>query len=258
MIKEFGRYIVWGCISVCYFVNAQFTQIPRWFQETPENKSCIFAVGIANRYSNDLRSFMAAREDGVGNLIRSSKVRVRSGLAQYVVGSSIEVKSFTTEEIDSMLYKIAGDNAVVLDSVLTNKQAIVLLGWNKESSKNSESCTIPWRLYKINTKPLQQPHWVRLAPKKRGYMYGVGMGKSYSDLARSWNESAKNGRLEIGKQIKISQSKLEYHHDSGGDFEKSWMEEVVDVTLKGAIVKERWYDTERDIYYTLIEYRIPK
>ena len=89
-------------------------------------------------------------------------------------------------------------------------------------------------------------------------MYGVGMSKSYSNLSRAWNESAKDGRLEIAKQIEISQSKLEYHHDSGGDFEKSWMEEVVDVILKGTSVKERWYDAERDIYYTLVEYRIPK
>ena len=89
-------------------------------------------------------------------------------------------------------------------------------------------------------------------------MYGVGMGRSHSDLAQSWNESAKNGRLEIAKQIEISQSKLEYHHDSGGDFEKSWMEEVVDVTLIDASVKERWYDAERGIYYTLVEYKMPK
>ena len=258
MCEVFRRCLHWGIIVLCAVADAQLTTMPLWFQQIPTDSSCIYSVGIANRYSNDHDSFMAARDDGVGNLIRAYKVHIRSGLAQYVEGATIGVKTFITEEIDSILYKKIDDYSVVLDSLLTSKQAIVLVGWTEEYSLTSEPCAIPQRFDTINTNHTKLPDWVQSTPQKSGYIYGVGMSKAYSHLARSWNESAKNGRQEIAKQIHISQSTLEYHYDSGGDFEKSWMEEVVDVTLKGAMVTKRWYDTERKIYYTLVEYGIPK
>ncbi|MBT6225238.1 MAG: LPP20 family lipoprotein [Candidatus Scalindua sp.] len=216
--------------------------------------SCIYSVGIAERYSDDNKSFSAAREDGVANLIRSVNVRIRSGSAQYAEGSSIKFKEFVVEEVDSELHRKVDDRAVVLDSLLVRKQAIVLIGWRKERSGSPDSCAIPKAFFKIIADQSMQPRWVHSDYHKEGYIYGIGMSKAFSGLARSWNESAKNGRLEIAKQISVSLSNLEYHYNDGRNFENSWMDEAVDVILDGARVAKRYYDIEQDIYYTLVEY----
>jgi len=39
---------------------------------------------------------------------------------------------------------------------------------------------------------------------------------------------------------------------------QNWMEETTDTVIKGAHVLERRYDKKQDIYYTLIEYRLPQ
>ncbi len=254
MIRVFGRYIFWVGLFWCNQLYGQFISLPGWYYQNPVGNSCIYSVGIAERYSDDHKSLSAAREDGVANLIRSVNVRVRSGSAQYAEGSSIKVKEFVVEEVDSALYRKVDDYAVVLDSLLIGKQAIILVCMKKELSGPPDSCAIPKWFYKIIEDQSEQPRWVHSAYHKNGYIYGIGMSKAYSDLARSWNESAKNGRLEIAKQISVSLSNLEYHYNDGSDFENSWMDETVDVTLDGARVAERYYDVEQDIYYTLVEY----
>jgi len=252
-----GRYIFWVLFAGVVFLCGFGSPIPKWFYKVPTGDGCIYSVGISNRYSGDKDSFTAARDDGVENLIRSIRVHVRSGLAEYVENGSIEMRTFISEEIDSTLYNTVYQQCMILDSILTDKQAIVLVGWNKNRTKG-EYGRLSRLNFKLYSRPSSEPSWIRSTPRRNGYLFGVGMSTSYGELARSWNESAKKARLEVAQQININVSNLDISYTGLGDHNKSWTEQTVNITLEGARVTERWYDAKQDIYYTLVEYMLTK
>ena len=111
-----GRYIFCVFLSIEAFLYGLGLPIPRWFYKIPDNDACVYSIGIANRYRSEQTSFTAAREDGVESLIRSIRVHVRSGLAEYVENGSIEMRTFISEGIDSTLYNTVKQQCMVLDS----------------------------------------------------------------------------------------------------------------------------------------------
>lgn len=71
---------------------------------------------------------------------------------------------------------------------------------------------------------------------------------------RSWDESAKQARLEVAKELNLKLDKLLIDEMNNHFTSTSyWYEEEIDITLVGCRIKERWYDSSNQIYYTLVE-----
>ncbi len=108
---------------------------------------------------------------------------------------------------------------------------------------------------RYSSKMKRRPGWILRPPKRRGFVYGVGFGSTYRRLEDSWENSAKQARIEIAKQMDTSVGAL--LKNATVDYSEGirWIEESTNVVLSGARIKERWYDKDQNIFYTLMEYR---
>ena len=103
---------------------------------------------------------------------------------------------------------------------------------------------------------ISMPIWINRPPRKNGYIYGIGLGSRHKSTKNTWNDSAKNARLEIAQQKESKIKSLYLNRTRTYTKDIEWIEQKTNVLLKNSRIIERWYDKRTDIYYTLVEHQI--
>jgi len=228
---------------------------PTWFLYPPQQDKYYIGIGIGHRFQEDEKSYTSAKVSAIAELSRQLHVNIVGGLAEVSSGAKAFARQYSREIIDSTIYKKVAANAFYVDSLLTQNNAYVLMIINNDLSMVSvdEIDHIQSSL-RYSSKMKRRPGWILRPPKRRGFIYGVGFGSTHRRLEDSWENSAKQARIEIAKQMDTSVGAL--LKNATVDYSEGirWIEETTNVVLNGATIKERWHDEEQNIFYTLMEY----
>lgn len=231
---------------------------PEWFLYPPRADSYLYGIGIAARLRETEDSFLAAEQNAIEDLCRQIHVRIVGRLADVSTGAKGFSQQYTKEITDSTLYYKIAANVIPLKSILTHRNAYVLMLIKKDLSMVSLDEVVSIDNIRLkqrySLKASRNPRWIKRPPKRRKFIYGVGLGLRHRNLKDSWDNSAKQARMEIAKQIDMGLGALELHVTGTRSKDIIWIEESTNVVLNGAIIIERWHDEKRNIYYTLEEY----
>jgi len=236
------------------FVYSQ--NLPGWFYLPPNHQDRFYGIGISYKYSDHQEAFNDARIEAINYIAYQIQLSIVSGLASVSSGSKILTKNYTKVDIDPLLVEKIGKNIVVLDSLIQNNQATMLITINKDLSKTEKFYYNPVR---INTKKLDHqtaPKWITKPPKAAGYFYGVGYGSRYKNAKDSWNDSMRKAHLDIAQQKSIENKSLHLISQQRYTQDIKWLEQNTNTTVKHSRIIERWYDKRTDIYYTLVKKKI--
>ena len=200
---------------------------------------------------DDSISYKYAYLNAVDNISRQVKVHIRSRFADHGSGGRLRSIDFVKEEMDSLVFSRILKNAHIIEKLITMNTAYMLIGINNDLSSGEVTYSIKQSYWPKSKNP---PDWISSAPVKRGFIYGIGMGDPYNEEGRSWDESAKQARLEVAKELNLKLDKLLIDEMNNHFTSTSyWYEEEVGITLEGCRIKDRWYDTDNQIFYTLVE-----
>jgi hypothetical protein len=237
-------------ISICVGQDT-----PTWFMYPPQLDHYYVGVGIGLHFQEDMDSFASAQANATAELSRQIHVKIMGGLAEVSSGAKAFARQYTREVIDSTVFHKVVAHAMPIDSFLTHNNAYVLMIINKDlSSVSIDNIDQIKSTIEYAPKMKRRPLWIKRPPKRRGFVYGVGFGSTHRRLEDSWENSAKQARIEIAKQMDTSVGAL--LKNATGDYSEGirWIEETTNVVLNGATIKERWHDEEQNIFYTLMEY----
>jgi hypothetical protein len=213
-------------------------------------------VGIGHRFQEDEKSYSSAKVNAIAELSRQLHVNIVGGLAEISSGAKAFARQYSREIIDSTIYKKVAANAFCVDSLLTQNNAYVLMIINDDLSMVSvDEIDHTLSSLRYSSKMNRRPGWILIPPKRRGFIYGVGFGSKHRRLEDSWKNSAKQARIEIAKQLNTNVGALSKNATMDYSEGIRWIEELTNVVLSGARIKERWYDKDQNIFYTLMEYR---
>lgn len=248
----FGYVFRWLIfISVCLGQD-----IPTWFMFPPKLDHYYIEVGIGHRFQEDEKSYSSAKVNAIAELSRQLHVNIVGGLAEISSGAKAFARQYSREIIDSTIYKKVAANAFCVDSLLTQNNAYVLMIINDDLSMVSvDEIDHTLSSLRYSSKMNRRPGWILMPPKRRGFIYGVGFGSKHRRLEDSWKDSAKQARIEIAKQLNTNVGALSKNATMDYSEGIRWIEELTNVVLSGARIKERWYDKDQNIFYTLMEYR---
>ena len=83
------------------------------------------------------------------------------------------------------------------------------------------------------------------------------MSSNYLHLNDCWDNSAKNARVNLAKEIQVRIKSMSVDYETGVlSQRKEWLEETTNVELNNTRIIERWYDKNQNLYYTLIEHKL--
>lgn len=247
----------------CYIVStlwlvgwAAAQQPPAWLYAPPQHPRIIFSAGMSPLYRTDSLSYRSARFNALEGLGKQYQVRIISKRAERrSTGRSISY-GYTLELVDSLVYIRCFLHAATVDSMIRGNHAYILLAIqedlsNPETSEFQTTDQVP-----LNSDP---PEWVYRMPHQQGYLYGVGVSLPYRHVGDAWANSAKQARREIALTLEAQKSYFENEQVAeGGTTYDKWSEGQTQITLTHCLIKERWYDPKEQLYYTLIEYKLPE
>ena len=258
----------WGarlrCQVAVFFVFTSFFQAqekPTWYFSPPQSDNLLYATGLSPQYQKPEDSFAAAQENAIGNLTREIKVRLISGLASVSGLGSYLKQSFAIEFIDSTIYNAVSKNAVPIDSINYDGYTYYLMAIKHNLEKPTARNINQWRKsnaslrYYYNDKG--KPAWLNILPKSKGIIFSVGMSSNYLNLNDCWDNSAKDARVNLAKEIQVQIKSKNVRYKTGVTSQnKKWLEETTNVELNDTRIVERWYDKNKNLYYTLIEHKL--
>ena len=253
------RYQVAAFFIVTSFFKAQ--EKPTWYFSPPQSDNLFYAIGLSPKYQNDKDSFAAAQENAIGNLTREIKVRLISGSASVSSSSSYLEQSYAIELIDSTIYNSVSKNAVPIDSINYDGYAYYLMAIRRNLKKPVASSINQWIKSDVSLRDYDnekgKPTWISILPKRKGIIFSVGMSSNYLHLNDCWDNSAKNARVNLAKEIQVRIKSMSVDYETGVISQhKEWIEETTNVELNDTPIIERWYDKNKNLYYTLIEHKL--
>ena len=258
----------WGawlrCQVAVFFVFTSFFQAqekPTWYFSPPQSDNLLYATGLSPQYQKPEDSFAAAQENAIGNLTREIKVRLISGLASVSGSGSYLKQSFAIEFIDSTIYNAVSKNAVPIDSINYDGYTYYLMAIRRNLKKPAASSINQWiksdASLKYYDNEKKTPAWISILPKRKGIIFSIGMSSNYLHLNDCWDNSAKNARVNLAKEIQVRIKSMSVDYETGVlSQRKEWLEETTNVELNNTRIIERWYDKNKNLYYTLIEHKL--
>jgi len=237
------------------FTSALYSQtVPEWVLYPPRSATHFYAAGISPVYLSDSLSFHHARRHALSWLSRQHRVRVVSKLAEAERGARIRSFGYTVDLVDSTRYQQCQRHAMSLDSVLTEKYAFVLMAVSRDLSfPGSPDVMVHSRLISLDTLGHSGPDWILNPPEREGMVYGVGVSGTYRNMGDAWTQSARSALGDIAVNLTLQTSALRNEYvTSFQRYYRQWSEDESGITLEGAVITERWYDSRNGLYYTLI------
>ncbi len=254
MIRKilFGMILIWT-IALCGQANGQSG--PQWLYRPPQITGYIFGVGISPLYREDSLSFQNARLNAIEELTKQYQVRIVAKRAERQLTSRSLSYQYTLESIDSLHYWQCYGNAVAIDSVLTDQYAYILLCISNDLARPS-SVELPPPVYQPHNGDSEIPSWINNPPTQPGVVYGVGLSQPYRQEDDAWANSVTQARRDIAFSIMADRSYLESDNNSGRwSYYSKWSETEAEIILRNNYIRARWYDSQLNLYYTLIEFK---
>lgn len=229
------------------FFNFAFSQsiIPSWFENLPEACSgTMLAVGYSGRYQDK----NLAKQVAVNNALRTMSKQKQIELifeVEELADGRLRLLLPTFEEFyeESILSQIS-KNYKLIDSLSTEEGYFVLISYpscEKVSLKSQGG-----RLWD------SRPKWTKSLPRSDEYVYGMGMVGRYSSWVRAWKDADEYARFDLGKNIRVETESIHaIERDNKFLKESKIIRQSYDMTLYDSVIVSRWYDAEKDTYYSL-------
>ncbi|MCF7802995.1 MAG: LPP20 family lipoprotein [Candidatus Marinimicrobia bacterium] len=247
------KCLVFGWIVFLFFPLSITAQAPpAWLYNPPRDASHLYGVGIAPYYTSDSLTYVMARQHAVSELTKQYSTSVKSKLAESQHTGKVLSFGYTTETVDSSNFQRCAANAIVIDSARTTEYYYVLVSIGRNlGTPDASEVSLGEQAYPSG----EEPAWITAVPESPGAIYGIGISKPYMEVPQAWEQSAKEARREIAMTLSARKSSLRKEQiTDAGTYHRKWSEDVTNVTLHRNIIVGRWYDTDKHLYYTLIEY----
>ena len=233
------------------FSKAQ--NLPNWFYYPPNHQNYYFGIGVSNKYSDYGTAFSSARSEALFYIAHQIEFEIIGKLADVSSGSKSLSRTYIQKKVNPLLVDKIRKSIEVIDSVIINNEAYMLVAVNKNLSK-------PVKLHyehniDIQKTGIYKPKWTYRPPRKKGYIYGVGLGVRHKNTKDTWNDSAQNAYIEIAEQKKSDIKSMYLKRTSNYTQDIEWIEQKTDIILNNSRIIERWYDKKTDLYYTLVEHK---
>jgi hypothetical protein len=233
------------CISFLTVANAQ-TIVPGWFEELPEASSeNMLAVGYCGVYIDQSLARQAALNRAFHNMAKQQQAHLVYDIEELSDGRLVLMNpSLEISVEESKLDKIKRIYTAI-DSSITEDGYFIIISIGKD-------VRLPGKITNDKTWSNNRPEWTSRLPKSKHYNYGVGIVSNYSSWVRGWCDADDFARFDLGKNLKIAaRSTHAKERDNRYIIESKILHQSYDEIVSGAVIIARWYDSEKDIYYSL-------
>ncbi|MCF7885130.1 MAG: hypothetical protein K9M80_01425 [Candidatus Marinimicrobia bacterium] len=229
-----------------YFLTAQQI-VPEWFKVLPQHDPAInLAVGYTGKYRDRQLAQKAALNQARKNLAKQLRVRLIFEIQEISDGYYRLIQPTFEEIYYENLQAHIDTNSFVLDSVFVEDRCYILLSTDDNFTiKRSQLSN--WG---------EKPIWTDSLPKKSNFVYGVGIVANYSYWKNGWQDADEYARFDACKNLKLESSSIRTEKRTGQyTINRKILRQSVDISVANSKIIERWYDIQRNVFYSLC--RIP-
>lgn len=235
--------------------NAQ--KSPEWLFHPPRDAHHLYGVGISPKYVEDSLTVIVAKQNAIASLVKQHTVTVEAKFAESGDAMGILSKGHVKEMVDSADVWQCRDAAEIVDSVRTKDYLFLLMRIGKDLSRPDGALALSSKL--VKTSPKEAPDWIGDLPQREHTVYGLGISNAYTNVGDAWKTSAREARREIAMTLSAESSTLSREVITGRrTYHQELSEDITKVTLRYSVIEKRWFDPEKNLYYTLVFYNIPK
>lgn len=226
------------CIALCQ------DSFPSWFRQLPEvPEGYYLSTGYAGRFVNRTLGKQVALDMAIKNLYRQKGIKLRFRLEEIADG-----RLRITHPSYEMIYKPdlileEGKDFRIVDSLYTDKAYFVLIVSppDIELAVRGEALT-GWG---------SRPKWVDGIVSKDNLPCGIGLVSRYTSWTRAWQDADAFAYFDLARTVALNVESIHTMISRGFVIESKIMKQELDVTIRDCVVTARWYDRDRDIYYSL-------
>ena len=242
-MKKIFFIIICFCLIIAQLDGQNL--IPAWFENLPEAPAgTMLSVGFAGKYKDTTLARQVAINHALINMSKQKQIRLIFDLQELADGR-LRLLAPTFEEFyeESILIEISS-NFTVIDSANTDEGYFILLAYSaREKIAHLSSKIKTWG---------SNPDWIDELPTSKKWSYGIGIVGNYASWVRAWKEADEYARFDLCKNSQIAiESMHTQQKDDRYTIESVIFRQSYDTLLYDAVVVERWYDAEQDIYYSL-------
>jgi hypothetical protein len=218
---------------------------PSWFWEMPADSASTFAVGYARRYARIDTSFAYARRHSVWQLVRSQQVAVDAGHELHQqFGQSRLIRLTESERIDSTQAPTIAAGFNIVDSAVVGDMVVALAVFPGSSNTGSSNISSQSN----RTPPSARPRWVETLPEEESAIYAIGTSPLYYYEHHSWERAEADARRQLAFALTARIRSVNWQ---AGSRMQTWSESQSSVTLRHAVVVNRWLDMASRQCYVL-------
>ena len=228
-------------LSMCISLFSQ-EKVPEWFKKLP-GKSADLSVGYTGQFLDKQLARDVALYHAYKSLAKQQKVRLIFELKQFSDGTYRLIQpTFQQIYYENILSQVK-EQSIPLDSCFLQGRYFILLGYDHDKEFKINGDTVNW-----GTKP----EWVNSLPASEDYVYGLGMVANYSSWKNGWQDADEYARFAACKNLRVKASSIRKEKQVNGlTTLRSISRQAVDTSIYNTKIIKRWYDLERDIFYSL-------
>ncbi len=215
---------------------------PAWFWNQPVNCG-MTAVGMTMHselapeqsvklaYEKSLAAYQRQQE-----IIYGNREPDEEGLAGSAWQGADHMAYYDTTGLENLKSSI-----IILDRQIAGGISMVLSGPAACSEKLEE--------HRFMTPVTHRPEWADNKPEEPGYLFAVGTSRAYEHTISSWEKAESEARKKLSGLLQRRALGMgRGDQDSGIELLYSDM----NITLQNAVVLERYYDPDSDLYLVLM------
>ena len=190
MLSLLSYFCIIFCILFLEGFQERESKYPEWFVNPPTSEDNLFSVGYSRRFYESTTSFQLARDSGNVQLAihYSSLYRFKREMVNMEWGELVD------NEIRRDEIPLSVIDATIIDSILTDKLAIMLVASNPAPMLDASL------MIEFSSEP---PNWINNPPRPTIFIYSVGTAPIYVDESNSWLEAEKNARFSLAAEVKL-------------------------------------------------------
>jgi hypothetical protein len=234
-------------LFICYNYGLSQQIVPAWFKKIPDPGNGInLAVGYTGKFRDKKLAKKVALNQARKNMAKQLRIRLIFEIKEMSDGHYRLIQP-TFEQIYYENVQNYVDNcSFILDSAFVDDRYYILLATD-EKFKVPGGGLATWG---------PKPVWTDNLPEEQEYAYGIGIVANYSYWKNGWRDADEYARFDACKNLEIRNSSIRTEKRTDEyTINRKVMRQSVDMAVANSKIIERWYDMQRDVYYSLC--RIP-
>jgi len=236
----------WTCILLFIVPTLIKCQnlFPSWFKQLPRTpKGYCLSVGYAGRFVNRTLGKQVALDLAIKNLYRQKGIRLKFKLEEIADGRLRITHPFyeMVYNPDSILEE--EKDFRIVDSLYTDEAYFVLIASPPDIELDVKK--------EILTNWGPRPKWVDICKCKAPAPHGIGIVSNYTSWIRAWQDADAFAYFDLARSVALRVESIHVARIKGFVVESKIMKQEFDITTKNCVITARWYDKNRDIYYSL-------